>query len=146
MDAAAPAPRRLPLTVLIPGVGLLGGLAGGVVVGIMFVVWSAIESGGRDFALIAVMFGAIAGPVLGTTMGVLASLLRILVGVHFGLTGELVAVAAGALLGPLVFLVGLGELDSTLVPLTIIGALAAWQFCRTVLKRARQEAPEIGNY
>jgi hypothetical protein len=45
-----------------------------------------------------------------------------------------------------VFLAVLGELDETLVPLTIIGVLAAWQFCRTVLKRARQEAPEIGSY
>ena len=136
----------MPLTLVIPGVGILGGLAGGLVVGLLVVLWSAVESGGQDVPLIAIMFGLIAGPVLGATMGVLASLLRILVGVHFGLTGELVAVSAGALLGPLVFLVTLGELGSMLVPLTIIGALAAWQFCRTVLKRARHEAPEIGNY
>ena len=136
----------MPLTLVIPGVGFLGGLAGGPVVGLLVVLWSAVESGGQDVPLVAIMFGLIAGPMLGATMGVLASLLRILVGVHFGLTGELVAVSAGALLGPLVFLVTLGELGSMLVPLTVIGALAAWQFCRTVLKRARQEAPEIGPY
>ena len=146
MDATAPAPRRVPLTVLIPGIGIVGGIAGGLVVGLLVVAWSAIESGGDDLALVALLFGSWAGLILGALMGVLASLLRILVGVHFGLPGELVAVSAGALVAPVVFLVALGGLDSMIVPLMIIGALAAWQFCRTVLKRARQVTPEIGNY
>lgn len=146
MDATAPAPRRIPLTVLIPGVGLIGGLAGGLVVSLLVVIWSAVESGGQDIPLIAIMIGLIAGTVVGTAMGVVASLLRILIGVHFGLTGELVAVAAGALLTPLVYVAVGGASVWILLAATIIGALAAWQFCRTVLKRARQEAPEIGPY
>ena len=146
MDAAATPPRRLPLTVLIPGVGVLGGFTGGLVVGLIVFVWSAAESGGQDLPVSAIIIGLIAGTVLGAVMGVLASLLRILIGVHFGVAGELIAVAAGGLLGPLLFVVALGGVDWTLVPLAIIGALAAWQFCRTVLKRARQEAPEIGPY
>jgi hypothetical protein len=146
MDATAPAPRRIPLTLLIPGVGVLGGLAGGFVVGVLVVVWSAVESGGQDVPLIAIMIGLIAGTVLGAAMGVVASLLRILIGVHFGPTGELVAVAAGALLTPLVYVAVGGASEWILLVATIIGGLAAWQFCRTVLKRARQQAPEIGNY
>ena len=146
MDAAAAPPHRLPLTVLIPAIGVLGGLAGGFAVSLLVVLWSWIESGGRDVALVAILFGLWAGFILGAMMGVLASLLRILIGVHFGLTGELVAVSVGALLTPLVFLGALGALGWMVVPFLIIGALAAWQFCRTVLKRAQQEAPEIGPY
>jgi hypothetical protein len=146
MDATAPAPRRIPLTVLIPGVGIIGGLAGGLVIGLLVFVWSAVESAGQDLPVVAIIIGLIAGTALGALMGVLASLLRILIGVHFGLTGELVAVSAGAMVAPLVFLATRGSIGSLVLPLTIIGALAAWQFCRTVLKRARQEAPEIGNY
>ena len=138
--------RRVPLTLLIPGVGIIGGLAGGLVVGLLVFVWSAVESGGQDLPFVAITIAAIAGPALGAFMGVLASLLRILIGVHFGLTGELVAVSAGALLAPLVYLASEGDIGWMLLPLTIIGALAAWQFCHTVLKRARLEAPEIGNY
>ena len=146
MDATASAPRRIPLTVLIPGVGFLGGLAGGLGVGVLVVVWSAAESAGQGLPIEALTIGLIAGAALGTAMGVVASLLRILIGVHFGLTGELVAVAAGALLTPLVYVAVGGASVWILMVAAIIGALAALQFCRTVLKRARQEAPEIGNY
>ena len=146
MDATASVPHRVPLTLLIPGVGVLGGLAGGLVVSLLVVIGSAIESGGHDIPLIAITIGLIAGTTLGTAMGVVASLLRLLIGVHFGLTGELVAVAAGALLTPLVYVSVDGASAWILLAATIIGALAAWQFCRTVLKRARQQAPEIGPY
>ena len=145
MDATAPVPRRIPLTVLIPGVGVLGGVAGGLTIGVLVVVWSAVESGGQDLPVVAIFFGLITGAMVGAAMGVVASLLRILIGVHFGLVGELVAVSAGALLGPLPFLASGDVQGWMLVVAVIIGVLAAWQFCRTVLKRARQKAPEIEN-
>jgi hypothetical protein len=147
MDATAIAPRRAPLSVLIPGIGLLGGTAGGLAVGALVVVWSLIESGGVDSAAPAMILGAFCGFVVGGTMGVTATLLRLLaVGLHAGLAAELVAVTLGAVAGPLLLPLARDLGPGVMTVLVIIGALAAWQFCRTVLKRARQEAPEIGPY
>ena len=147
MDATASAPPRMPLTVLIPGIGLLGGIVGGLVIGVLVVIWSLVESGGADAAEPAVILGAIFGLIVGGTMGVVASLLRLLaVGLQTGLAGELVAVSVGAVGGPLLLPLAYDLGPAMLTMLLVLGALAALQFCRTVLKRARQEAPEIGNY
>lgn len=146
MDATASAPRRLPLTVLIPAIGLLGGTAGGLGIGLLVVIWSLIESGGQDSAEPALILGAFSGFIVGGTMGVVASLLRLAVGLQAGLAGELVAVSVGAVGGPLLLPLAYDLGPAMLTMLLVLGALAALQFCRSVLKRVRQEAPEIGNY
>ena len=137
----------MPLVVLIPGIGLLGGVLGGLAVGLIFVIWSAIESNGQDTAAPALILGAFFGAIVGGTMGVVASLLRLLaVGVGFGLAGELAAVCVGAVGGPFLLPLAYDLGPGMLLILILIGVLAALQFCRTVLKRVRAEAPAITDY
>jgi hypothetical protein len=145
LDAAAPVRRAQPLSLVLILTGLLGGVAGGLAVALIVSVWDLIESGDPDVFALAGMVGLISGTLLGLTMGVAAALFR-LIGVRFGLRGELVAVAAGAIIPPFVFGGILGPLHAVWIVLLVPGVLAAWQFCRTVLKRTRQEAPEIGTY
>jgi hypothetical protein len=145
MDAAAPARRAQPLGFVLVLSGLLGGAAGGLTVALVVTIWDVIESGDAEVWALAGMVGLITGTLLGLAMGVAAALFR-LIGVRFGLRGELVAVAAGAVIPPFVFGGILGPVNAVWVVLLIPGVLAAWHFCRMVLKRARQEAPEIGTY
>jgi hypothetical protein len=141
-----PLRRRMPLTVAIPLIGVVGGLAGGTALALALIVFAAIESGGADWAFAALPIGIWLGAIVGAATGVVSSLLRILIGVRFGLVGELVTVSVGAIATPVAFVVVQRLWGWPTIVALVIGVLAALQFCRTVLKRAGANAPSIPRY
>jgi hypothetical protein len=132
----------MPLSVALVVHSIAGGLAGGVLVGLGLMVWSAIDSGGRDWAVIAVGIGAWAGFVVGAAIGVLAALLRTAVLIFTSqIRWQVVAVVAGAAIAPIVVLILVGVSGLAWFGL-IVGALAAVHLGRLVAKRLRRDRAE----
>ena len=131
------------MSIVIPAHGFIGGLAGGLVVALGLTLLEIIEGGLRagEIWFVATMFGLIAGLIVGGAMGVVASLLRLLaVGLKTGVRGQMVAVSIGALGTPFAFMAVLGFALQGVLIMLVIGALAAFHFCRVIIKRAKQDA------
>lgn len=132
-------PPRMPIPVAIVVHGIVGGLGGGVLVGVALMVWSAIDSGGRDWNVLAVGIGAWAGFVVGAAIAVLAALLRTAVLIFTSqVRWQVVAVVVGAVIAPIVVLAIVGASGLAWFGL-IVGGLAGLHLGRLVAKRLRRD-------
>jgi len=132
----------MPLTVALFVHGVVGGAAGGVLVGIGLAVWSAIESGPGNLEFLPIGIGAWAGFVVGASIAVLAILARIAVLVFTQeIRWQVVAVVVASVVAPIIVVSLVGASGLAWFGL-IVGGLAAVHLGRLVAKRLRRERSE----